>query len=82
MAEMDDDLPVVRGLTETSAEGLSLPSRLTALLAQRPGSANGAMSRALAALEEGYQKEPNPKLRARIAAARAMLLEGPCDHDD
>lgn len=82
MAYGDDDMPVVEGLTETSPEGMSLPSRLTALLAQRPGAANGAMSRALAALEEGYQKEPNPKLRARIAAARSLLLDGPCEHDD
>lgn len=76
-ASGSDDLPVVDGLTETAPDGESLPSRLTAFLAQRPGTAASEMSRALHALEDAFSKEANPKLRARIMAARSLLLDGP-----
>lgn len=79
---MKDEWPLVDGLTETSQDGTSLPARLMACLAKRPGGAVPELHRAVSALEDAFGKEENPKLRARIAAARSILLDGPTKAED
>ncbi|MBF0262288.1 MAG: hypothetical protein HQL97_10705 [Magnetococcales bacterium] len=70
----DSSLPVVDGLTDTAATTAGLPSRLTELLAQRPGGSMGDTARAVTALEDAIRRESSDTLRSRLSAARAMIL--------
>lgn len=72
--EDDSSLPVIDGLTDTAATTAGLPSRLTELLAQRPGGSVGDTARAVTALEDAIRRESSDTLRSRLAAARAMIL--------
>ncbi len=73
--ESDDSaLPTVDGLTDTAATTTGLPTRLTELLAQRPGGSAGDTARAITALENAIRRESNDTLRGRLSAARALIL--------
>jgi|JI10StandDraft_1071094.scaffolds.fasta_scaffold249609_2 hypothetical protein len=76
--ESDDSaLPTVDGLTDTAATTTGLPTRLTELLAQRPGGSAGDTARAITALEDAIRRESNDTLRGRLSAARALILDLP-----
>ncbi len=73
----DSSLPTVDGLTDTAATTTGLPTRLTELLAQRPGGSAGDTARAITALEDAIRRESNDTLRGRLSAARALILDLP-----
>lgn len=73
----DSSLPTVDGLTDTAATTTGLPTRLTELLAQRPGGSVGDTARAITALEDAIRRESNDTLRGRLSAARALILDLP-----
>lgn len=73
----DSSLPTVDGLTDTAATTTGLPTRLTELLAQRPGGSVGDTARAVTALEDAIRRESSDTLRSRLVAARALILDLP-----
>lgn len=73
----DSSLPTVDGLTDTAATTSGLPTRLTELLAQRPGGSVGDTARAVTALEDAIRRESSDTLRSRLVAARALILDLP-----
>lgn len=77
--EQDDDgpLPVVDGLTVTQPDTEPAHLRLAKFFAQRPGGSTGRAINAVTELEAAFQGEADPVLRARYAAARSILLNGP-----
>ena len=68
---------VTAGITDTAATTTGLPTRLTELLAQRPGGSAGDTARAITALEDAIRRESNDTLRGRLSAARALILDLP-----
>ena len=70
-------LPTVDGLTDTAVTTSGLPTRLTELLAQRPGGSVGDTARAVTALEDAIRRESSDTLRSRLVAARALILDLP-----
>ena len=66
-------LPVVEGLTETSADAEPLHVRLMGLLAQRRGGSHQKVADALALLEDATTLEGDAKVRERIQAAVALI---------
>lgn len=73
----DSSLPTVDGLTDTAVTTTGLPTRLTELLAQRPGGSVGDTARAVTALEDAIRRESSDTLRSRLVAARALILDLP-----
>lgn len=73
---------VVPGLTETSRDGESMLTRLTDVLANRPGNGREKIADAVALLHDAARIEGDPELRARIEAAVGMLLGTDGEDDD
>lgn len=68
------ELPTVSGLTESlQAQEASGVTRLADFLMQQRGS-DAALEDALSSLEAAFKREANPQMKARIAAARSLLL--------
>ena len=75
-------LPVVDGLTETSASAEPLYERLATFLAQQPGASRDDIGEAISKLESAAKREGNERMRTRISAALTLLRGDAADEKD
>ena len=70
-------LPLLDGLTQTQRDTEPLTIRLAEFLADQQGNVQEDINDGLDALERAFKKEPDDKMKSRIAAAIMILRDGP-----